>query len=344
MRNRYGVAMNTYGHILPGAARLARQTVALSAAAKQRLKWMDWYASHGENARATCRHFSLSPDVFYRWKNRYRRYDLSSLEDDKSSRTPRKQRQPETEPALVKRVKYWREKHPRWGKKKIWKKVKDEGFKTCISTVGRTLDRLRVKGQLNEPVIVVSRLEGVRRRKSHKRPYATRKPWGYEVISPGDLVEVDTVHVYPVPGQRRYQFTACDCVAKHTARVAASTITARAASKVLDAIAERFPYPIKAIQIDGGSEFKAEFEAECQKRGMLLFVLPPRSPKLNGVVERMQRTSREEIYDLKPMPLTLKEHNQLLVEEDHIYNFIRPHDSLDLLTPNEYYLAKVTAI
>ena len=82
MQKRYGVAMNIYGHILPGAARLSRQTIVLSAAAKQRLKWMDWYCSHGQNARATCRHFGLSPDVFYRWKNRYNSRDLSSLEDD----------------------------------------------------------------------------------------------------------------------------------------------------------------------------------------------------------------------------------------------------------------------
>lgn len=342
MKSRYGVAM-IYGHILPGAARLSKQTVVLSREARKRLKWMDWYFSHGQNARATCRHFGLSPDVFYRWKRRYNKKDISSLEDDKSNRTPRKLRQPATDPVLVKQIKYWREKYPRWGKKKIWKKVTDEGFSTCISTVGRTLDRLRAKGQLNEPAIVTARLEGAKRRKNHKRPYATRKPWDYEVICPGDLVEVDTVHVYPIPGSRRYQFTACDCITKHTARIAASTITARAASKILDTIAERYPYPVKAIQIDGGSEFKAEFESECQKRGILLFVLPPRSPKLNGIVERMQRTSREEIYDLKPMPLTIPEHNTLLAEEDYIYNFVRPHDSLDLLTPNEYYLAKETA-
>jgi transposase InsO family protein len=64
--------------------------------------------------------------------------------------------------------------------------------------------------------------------------------------------------------------------------------------------------------------------------------------KLNGIVERMQRTSREEIYDLNPMPLSLEEHNQLLRHEDFIYNHIRPHDSLDLLTPQEYYESKLT--
>lgn len=338
MKKRYSVPMNIFGNILPGAKRISKITV-LSKEAKHRLKWLDWYEAHDRNARLTCRHFGISPDTFYRWKARYKKYDLSTLEDDRTTRTPRKIRLPETGYLTAKRIKELREQYPRWGKKKLWKLIKKEGFNTSISTVGRTLKRLREKGLLNEPAIVTARLMGQRRRKTIKRPYAVRKPWDYKVENPGDLVEIDTVHVYPIPGQRRYQFTANDCVARHTARIAASRITAKAAKKVLDAIEERFPYKIKAVQIDGGSEFKAEFEKECQGRGILLFVLPPRSPKLNGIVERMQRTSREEVYDLCPMPLNVLEHNELLAKEDYVYNYIRPHDSLDLLTPNEYYLS-----
>jgi hypothetical protein len=52
------------------------------------------------------------------------------------------------------------------------------------------------------------------------------------------------------------------------------------------------PFEVRAIQVDGGSEFKAEFEAACQAQGLRLFVLPPRSPKLNGRVERAQRTHK----------------------------------------------------
>lgn len=341
MKKRYGIAMNTYGYIFPRAARV-RPTVVLSKTAKARLRWMDFYGSHGRNGRLTCRHFGISADTFYLWKNRYDPHDLSSLEDDKSSRTPHNLRQPETDPVLEQRIKQLRERYPRWGKKKLWKLLQREGLATSISTVGRTLTRLRAQGRLNEPAIVTAKLAGKRRKQTGKRPYALRKPWGYPVKEPGDLVQVDTVHVYPLPGSRRYQFTANDCVAKHTARIAASRITSKAACRVLDAIEDRFPYKIRAIQIDGGSEFKASFELECQKRSILLFVLPVRSPKLNGVVERMQRTSREEIYDLRPMPLTLEEHNSLLVNQDYIYNHVRPHDALDLATPNEYYLKQLT--
>ena len=69
---KYGIAMNTYGVIVPGLSRI-RNTTTLSKAAKQRLKWMGFYSTHGSNARLACRHFGISPDVFYRWKRRYNR-------------------------------------------------------------------------------------------------------------------------------------------------------------------------------------------------------------------------------------------------------------------------------
>ena len=59
---------------------------------------------------------------------------------------------------------------------------------------------------------------------------------------------------------------------------------------------ERMQFPVKAIQVDGDSEFQAESEHACGERDIRLFVLPPRSPKLNGRVERAQRTHKEESY------------------------------------------------
>jgi len=81
--------------------------------------------------------------------------------------------------------------------------------------------------------------------------------------------------------------------------VAAEVRRGKAASTMRESLQRmetRLPFAIKGIQIDGGSEFKAEFEAYCCERGIHLFVLPPRSPKLNGMVERLQRTYRDEFY------------------------------------------------
>ncbi len=64
----------------------------------------------------------------------------------------------------------------------------------------------------------------------------------------------------------------------------AGQATAGTAKRALAAVVDRMPVPVKAIQVDGGSEFMAEFEADCQARGIRLFAVPPRSPKLNGAV------------------------------------------------------------
>ncbi len=70
--------------------------------------------------------------------------------------------------------------------------------------------------------------------------------------------------------------------------------TGQAAAGFLDALLKRMPFPVRAIQANGGSEFKAQFEEACQERGIQLFVLPPRSPQLHGHVERPHRTHQED--------------------------------------------------
>lgn len=54
------------------------------------------------------------------------------------------------------------------------------------------------------------------------------------------------------------------------------------------------PQRIRAIQVGGGSEFMAELETACRAWGIVLFVLPPRSPKLNGHAKRANGTHRRE--------------------------------------------------
>ena len=71
--------------------------------------------------------------------------------------------------------------------------------------------------------------------------------------------------------------------------------TAGTAGQFLGRLLERTPFGVKAIQVDGGSEFQAGFERACAERGVRLFVLPSHSPKLNGHVERAQRTHKEEL-------------------------------------------------
>ncbi len=160
--------------------------------------------------------------------------------------------------------------------------------------VGRILARLRRSGELHEPR---RRRMSVHQRR-WQRPYAIRKPADWTVERPGDLVELDTLDIRPLSSKIWKQFTARDVVSRWDTLELGRRATASAAAAVLDRLAERMPFPVRAISIDNGSEFMAEFEAACQARGIRLFVLPPRSPKLHGAVERANRTHTEEFYEV----------------------------------------------
>jgi transposase InsO family protein len=104
----------------------------------------------------------------------------------------------------------------------------------------------------------------------------------------------------------------------------------------LDTLQRRLPFALRAIQVDGGSEFAAAFEQACQQRGIRLVVLPPRSPKLNGAVERANRTHTEEFYDCYDGDFDLPTLRAAQCQWEHTYNHIRPHQALGYLTPAEF--------
>lgn len=333
--------MQVYGSILPGAGQVgrllpraagaARAAPFLTRAARQRLQMLQWYEDHGRNARLTCRHFGVSPDTFYRWLRRYRAGGVRALED--RSRRPRRVRRPTWSRALTLAVLQLREAHPRWGKAKLAVLLRQQGFTCSTSMVGRILRRLKAEGVLWEADLRDPWLP----KRPQARPYAVRKPKDYRPRAPGDLVQVDTADLRLLPGVAYKHFTARDVVCHWDVLDVAYRATARTAVRFLDALQERMPFPVRAIQVDGGSEFKAEFERACQERGIRLFVLPPRSPRLNGSVERAQRTHREEFYQTLDPPASIEELRQKLRAWETVYNTQRPHQALGYLTPLAFY-------
>lgn len=313
----------------PKALCLAGRGPELSSRARLRLRWMDYYNSHARNARLTCRYFGISPQTFYRWRRRYNPQRLQSLED--LSRRPHHVRQPTASPALVEAVLRLREKYPRWGKDKLVLLLQLENLFVSTSMVGRILRRLKERGVLVEP----PRLALSARRRPRPRPYAVRKPKEYLPSQPGDIVQVDTLDLRPLPGIVLKQFTARDVVSRWDVLEVHSRATAATAGSFLDSLQERMPFPVRAIQVDGGAEFEAEFERECERRGILLFVLPPRSPKLNGHVERAHRTHQEEFYEVADLSWTVSELRPRILAWEKVYNTVRPHQALGYRTPME---------
>ena len=322
--------MRIISGVVTGTSRLARLQVELSKKARQRLKWFDYYNSHNHNARLTCRHFDVSPQTFYRWKKRYNPRYPASLEE--RSHRPQHLRQPTYPLELATAVLKLREQYPRWGKDKLVILLHRDGFNCSASMVGRILHKLKVRGVLREPI--PNHISARKRR--WQRPYAIRKPKEYVAKQPGDIVEVDTLDVRPLPGIALKHFTARDVISRWDVLEAHTRATSNTASGFIDVLLQRMPFPIRAIQVDGGSEFQDAFERECQKRGIKLFVLPPRSPKLNGHVERAQRTHTEEFYEVTEANFEIRGLNQALLEWEKVYNTIRPHQALGYLTPQQF--------
>jgi transposase InsO family protein len=310
--------------------RLKTTGVELSREARTRLAWMDFYR-RTENVALTCRHFGISRQTFYRWLKRYEPMDLTSLEE--RSHRPHRRRRPTWSLPLERKVLQLRLQFPRWGKDKLVVLLRQQREVVSTSMVGRIVSHLKREGRLVE-----APRSGVKgsRRALRVRPYAVRKPKQYAVSRPGDLVEVDTLDVRPMTGVGFKQFTARDVVSRWDVIQAHSRATASAASQFLETLLHRMPFPIRALQVDGGSEFAAEFEQACQQRGLHLFVLPPRSPKLNGAVERANRTHTEEFYQVTAYSLELKKLNRELRDWERTYNTLRPHQSLGYLTPHQF--------
>jgi len=137
----------------------------------------------------------------------------------------------------------------------------------------------------------------------------------------------------PLPGVVLKHFTAHDVVSKWNVVSVHRQASAATAAHFLDILKDRMPFTVRAIQVDGGSEFESIFENECQRRGIRLFVLPPRSPKLNGGVERAHRTHTEEFYEVTDSSFELAELRQELLKWEATYNTVRPHQALGYLTP-----------
>ena len=310
-----------------------RKPINLSDEAKSRYKTLiAWQAmkESGISSDLASRKLGEARSTLYRWQKRVTERGLKGLEKD--SRRPKRLRTVSWTPELIETVLELRDQYPRLGKEKLCVLLGREGWQTSTSAVGRILSYLKRRGLLHDPPKTAQLIK--RRRK--KRPYALRKPKDYDIEQPGDLVQIDTLDVRLMPGVHFKHFTARDMISRWDVLQACKRATAKNARAFLETVQKRLPFELKAIQVDGGSEFMAEFEQACQEKNIRLFVLPPRSPKLNGCVERAQRTHTEEFYQVYADDWDMPVMNKVLQEWERIYNEVRPHHSLDNLTPKEY--------
>jgi transposase InsO family protein len=102
-------------------------------------------------------------------------------------------------------------------------------------------------------------------------------------------------------------------------------------------VLSRLPFRVQAIQTDNGSEFAAQFHRHVQDLNIAHIYIKPRTPRLNGKVERSHRIDEEEFYRLLEGVVIedVGGFNTKLSEWENLYNYERPHGALGGISPYE---------
>jgi len=273
--------------------------------------------------------------TYYRWLKRYREQGMAGLAE--RSRRPRRNRQRKWTAKQERAVLALRDRQPLWGKRKIAAVLRREGVLSLSeSTVGRILQRALARRRIWPASSYAGRAKPKRRRvfRGHAQPWR----WGMKAHGPGRLVQVDHMSVN-FPGCTLKNFTAVCPVTGYLVSRVYSRATSANAVRFLEYVLQSLPFPVLSLQVDGGSEFRGALEEACRVCGIGLYVLPPRSPKWNGCVERAHRSLREEFYTRYRGDWRLRTVNRAMEDFQKHYCHYRPHGGRgrDMLTPMEYY-------
>jgi len=265
----------------------------------------------------TCQDFNLPRSTFYRWKKKYDKEGRAGLYRKKpiAYSHPRK-----THPDVVDKVLKIRREYQMGALRIKYYLERYHGIQISESTVSRVL---KAHGLNRLP-------KTAPKRALHTKRYAKKVP-GHHV-----QVDVKFLRLKNSAGKsmNRYQYTAIDDATRIRALQIFPKHNQNCAISFIDYVVEKFPFRISTIRTDRGHEFQARFHWHVEDLGMRHVYIKPRTPQLNGKVERSHRTDQAEFYQL----LTYTDDvdlNTKLQAWENFYNYDRPHLALEGKTPYE---------
>jgi transposase InsO family protein len=262
----------------------------------------------GWSIRQTAKYIGVNPSTVSRWVKR----DPTGGWWPIQTRSSRPHHSPKAlSPDIVGAIVATRKKHQRCGQV-IWRELQKRGTKVSLPSVQRTLDR---------QLLLKKRSRWKKWVKPIPRPY---------VAQPGDLVQVDTVHVMKSATERLYVFTLLDLHSRWSFARAYPQARAGLAARFVIEAQKQAPLVFKHLQTDHGSEFSRYFKNRVQIKHRHSRVGKPND---NAHLERFNRTLREEC--LNDLPADLKIINRALPKFLKYDNTERLHMGIDYQTPQE---------
>ena len=246
--------------------------------------------------------------AIYDWKKRYDGRWQSLI--DRSHRPHSHPRQQTAEEyAMIERY-YRRTKD----KMMLWDKLRENGYTRCYNSLLRAIKRLKLEVTPEK-------------RKGYKpKPY---KRADY----PGQKVQIDVkfVPAYCVAnGQKYYQYTAVDECTRFCFREMYDEHSTYSSLDFLKKLIEKFPFPIREVQTDNGTEWtnallvkksthKTLFEEYLEECGIKYHRIQVATPRHNGKVERQHRLDEQRFYSKMRM-FSLEDGRKQLAKYNKISN------------------------
>jgi len=310
-----------------------------SEVASERLKIIKFYNTHGENT--TLEAFGVGRKTIYVWKKKLycSKGRLTSLIP--SSTRPKTPRRMTTNSQIITFIKSLREIHPKLGKEKIYPLLVtycvQQGIKPIKeSTIGKVIKRNNLFHQKQGKIYHNPNSKYAQNRHKTKR---LRIRYSSKHKNLGHL-QMDTILRYE-DGIKYYFYSCIDTKGKFAFCLPYKTLASGNTLDFYKKLIQVIPYRILSIQTDNGLEFLGVFDQHLKKQNIPHFFTYPRCPKINGCIERFNRSIQEEfinynlhlIHNQKQFSLNLA--NYLI-----FYNYQRVHKALDLKSPVAYLLEK----
>lgn len=179
----------------------------------------------------------------------------------------------------------------------------------------------------------------LKRRGKRRLPARVKAPLVIPV-QPNEVWSADFMSDALWSGRRFRTFNVIDDFNREALRIEIDTsLPARRIVRALDELIAIRGKP-SALRMDNGPELTSdELEKWARRHGIERRFIQPGRPMQNGLIERFNRTYREEVLNCYVFE-TLGEVRRMTADWVTRYNEIRPHEALGDLAPRQYLMAK----
>jgi transposase InsO family protein len=269
--------------------------------------------------------FRLSRTTVYRWKKIYEIHGKKVGKLIPCSTAPSHVRRMHTDWRLVEFIKTMRQEYGNVGKNiiKPFLDIYAESLgipSVGFSTIGKIIKRRHFT--FEERVKVNRRLK-FKKLRTRKSPRVTH---------PG-FCQMDSIVVY-VNKERHLFMSIIDIYTKYALVVLVPSLSSKQATLVFQQFQQDNPTSVQTVQTDNGSEFLAGFHEYLEVTGIRHQFIYPNMPRINGCIERFNRTIQEEcILRNDEIYYDLAAFQGKLVHYLYWYNTKRPHSALSYMAP-----------